>query len=207
MADGAGVRESSVRNGFREALAHRAAWRLLVRGLSTFLPERAAALDLAAVRPVSDTHLPPSPGQPLVFLTEVGGFGLQLSSREGGSAPEREIFVRGRTGQAVGSIGIVIVGSSPRVGTRIVDASSLFRYARGLTFETLYDPADASSVAAAVQAARAVENVVFVDLARGVGLCAELDPGTRRMTCPLFVRFGSRSTVTVHAHVSAFVSG
>jgi hypothetical protein len=183
---------------FPGALAHRAAWRLLVKGLEAFLPERAAALRLADVRPVSQPLV--AVETPLVFLSEETGFGLHLSGRSGGHEPEREIFVRGREGRAVGSIGIVIIGSSPRVGTRVLDAPRLLRYARSLTFGTLFEPADSGSVVAAVQAARAVENVVFIDLSLGIGLCAELDPATRKVGCPLLARFGPRSSITVLAH-------
>lgn len=188
---------------FRGALAHRAAWRLLVKGLEAFLPERAATLRLSDVLPVTEPPVPHGSGEPLVFLSEESGFGLHLHARNGGHQPEREIFVRAREGQAIGSIGIVIVGSSPRIGSRVVDAPGLFRYARSLTFQTLFVPGDASSVIAAVQAARAVENVVFIDLNLGIGLCAEVDPASGKAGCPLLVRFGSRSAVTVQAHVPA----
>lgn len=188
---------------FRGALAHRAAWRLLVKGLEAFLPERAAALRLSDVLPVTQPPVPHGPGEPLVFLSEESGFGLHLHARNGGHQPEREIFVRAREGQAIGSIGIVIVGSSPRIGSRVVDAPGLFRYARRLTFQTLFVPGDSGSVVAAVQAARAVENVVFIDLNLGIGLCAEVDPATGKVGCPLLVRFGARSEVTVQAHVPA----
>lgn len=194
---------------FRGALAHRAAWRLLVKGLEAFLPERAASLRLSDVLPVAEPPvrgaLGGGSGEPLVFLSEESGFGLHLHARNGGHQPEREIFVRAREGQPIGSIGIVIVGSSPRIGSRVVDAPGLFRYARSLTFQTLFVPGDSGSVVAAVQAARAVENVVFLDLSLGIGLCAELDPASGKAGCPLLVRFGSRSSITVQAHVPAAV--
>jgi len=172
----------------------RAVWRLLVKGLEAFLPERTVHAD--QVRYVDE----PPIGELPVFLAGDTGFGLHLVSRGGGHSPEREIFVRGREGRSIGSIGIVIVGSSPKVGTRLIDASRLFRYARELTFETIHQPSDPGSVIAAVQAARAVENIVFLDLALGVGLCAELDPVTRSPSCPLLVRFGARGKVAVAAY-------
>ncbi len=176
------------------SVTSRAVWRLLGRSLETFLPERAVTAD--HVRYVDA----PPVGELPVYMAGESGFGLHLAARSEGHSPEREIFVRGREGQSIGSIGIVIVGSSPQVGSRLIDAPRLFRYARQLTFETIYDPRDPGSVVPAVQAARAVENIVFLDLALGVGLCGELDPVTRNPSCPLLVRFGARGTVAVAAY-------
>jgi hypothetical protein len=176
------------------SVTSRAVWRLLNRGLEAFLPER-------VIRPEQVRYVDAPPiGELPVFLAGESGFGLHLAARNGGHPPEREIFVRGREGQSIGSIGIVIVGSSPRIGARLIDAPRLFRYARELTFETIYEPRDPGSVVSAIQAARAVENIVFLDLALGIGLCAELDPVTRNASCPLLVRFGGRGTVAVAAY-------
>src|SRR6478672_6230355 len=86
----------------------RAVWRLLTRGLEAFLPERAITPQM-----VRYVDAPPV-GELPVFMAGEAGFGLHLPSRDGGHRPEREIFVRGREGQSIGSIGIVIVGSSPK---------------------------------------------------------------------------------------------
>jgi len=163
----------------------RAVWRLLVKGIGTFLP---------AWEPPAEVSEAARVGLP-VFLSAESGFGLHLRGRgTGAAAPEREIYSRGQ------SIGIVVVGSVAAVGSRVVDAPRLLRYGRRLTFETIFNAAEAESVAPAVRASRAVESVIVLDPVVGVGLCAELDPVTGQAGCPLYVRFASGRSV--HAYVA-----
>jgi hypothetical protein len=171
---------------FLSVLTGRAVWKLLVRGIDVFLP------DYEKVSPSSVLVADGSSvsGMPVFFGGE-SGFGLHLRERTSGRQPAREIYVRGRE---VRSIGIVASGPAAAIGTRVVDASSLLRYGRRLTFQTLLDDAEARSVVPAVRAARAVENVIFLDPVGGVGLCGEVDPISRAATCPLFVRFGDRAS-------------
>ncbi|WP_019634861.1 hypothetical protein [Actinomadura atramentaria] len=170
----------------------RPVWRLLVRGLGLYLPGwRAPA---GAVGVACGAAGPPA------FLTGDAGFGLQLARRARGLEPDREIYVRGR---ADPSFGIVIAGPAEAAGTRIVDAAALLRFARRLTFEELVHDDDADSVPYAVRAARAVENVVLLDRAAGVGLCAEVDPRTRVPRCPVFVRIGPPDDRRVRAYAPA----
>lgn len=166
-------------------------WRLLNRGIETFLPGRRLTSD--AVRPVDD----PIVVGPPAFATREKGFGLQLRDRPVDAEPRCEIFIRGKN---VRSIGIVIAAPAAAIGSRVVDAAMLARYARRLTFRTLFDESDSASVVPALRAARALEYVVFLDPAGGIGLCAEIDPATRRTACPLLVRFGGGSWVIVYAY-------
>ncbi|WP_157430794.1 hypothetical protein [Actinomadura macra] len=140
---------------------------------------------------------------PPAFLNGEAGFGLQLPERRRGLEPDREIYVRGRENP---SFGIVVAGPSAAIGTRVVDAVALMRFARRLTFEELFDTADADSVPYAVRGARAVENVVFLDRAAGLGLCAEVEPMTRFVRCPVYVRIGSPAERTVQAYETAVES-
>ncbi|WP_231330808.1 hypothetical protein [Actinomadura graeca] len=137
---------------------------------------------------------------PPAFLNGDAGFGLQLPERRRGLEPDREIYVRGRENP---SFGIVVAGPSAAIGTRVVDAAALMRFARRLTFEELFDTADADSVPYAVRGARAVENVVFLDRAAGIGLCAEVEPMTRFARCPVYVRIGGPAERTVRAYETA----
>ena len=195
-----------VREGARGAggefvpdLTGRPVWRLLIRGLGVYLPGwRQPDGALRVPRP-SAARGPRGFGAP-AFLNGDAGFGLHLTERRRGLEPDREIYVRGRDDP---SYGIVIAGPAAAVGTRIVDAEALLAYARRLTFEELLEPADADSVTYAVRAARAVHNVVFLDRAAGVGLCAEIDPETGAAWCPLFVRMGTPSERTVRAYGAA----
>jgi hypothetical protein len=171
----------------------RPVWRLLARGLGVYLP--GWQVPDAAVR-VGGGSAPPGFGPP-AFLNGDAGFGLHLGERRQGLEPDREIYVRGKEDP---SFGIVIAGPAAAIGTRVVDAEELLRYARKLTFEELFDTADPDSVSYAVRAARAVENVVFLDRAAGVGLAAEVDPVTRGVTCPLYVRMGEPHERTVRAY-------
>ncbi|GLZ11252.1 hypothetical protein Acsp04_14870 [Actinomadura sp. NBRC 104425] len=168
----------------------RPVWRLLLRGLGVFLPGWRAPQGVTGVRDGASGFGPPG------YVDGAAGFGLYLADRARGLEPDREIYVRGRQDP---SFGIVIAGPSAAIGTRVVDAAGLVRYARRLTFEELYDAADAGSVPYAVRAARAVHNVVLLDRAAGVGLCAEADPVTGRAACPLFVRLRA-SNRTVRAY-------
>jgi hypothetical protein len=178
---------------FLAVLTGRAVWKLLVRGVSVFLPEHEVTPSSVLVADsMSVSGLP-------VFLSGDAGFGLHLHERTAGRAPAREIYVRGRE---VRSIGVVASGSAAAIGTRVVDASSLLRYGRKLTFQTLFDNAEARSVTPAVRAARAVENVIFLDPVAGVGLCAEVDPISRAATCPLFVWIGDRASGAVRVYTS-----
>jgi hypothetical protein len=164
----------------------RPVWRLLLRGLGVYLPGWRTPDRVRRVQNGTAAVVGASPGfGPSGYVTGETGFGLHLAERARGLEPDREIYVRGREDP---SFGIVIAGPSAAIGTRVVDAAELLRYARRLTFEELYDTADAASVQYAVRAARAVGNVVFLDRAAGVGLCADVDPVTRAVTCPLFVR-------------------
>jgi hypothetical protein len=183
--------------GFREAsaslLADRAVWKLLVKGFEVFMPESSVAIGSVCLAERSSMI-----GVP-VFHSADSGFGLSLRARTARSEPRREIYVRGRD---VRSIGIVITGEATAAGTRILDAAGLLRYARRLTFESLFAVADEGSVVPAVRAALAVENAVFLDPGAGVGLCVEVDPVSRAVSCPLFVRFGDRPSGPVRAYAS-----
>lgn len=159
----------------------RPVWRLLIRGLGLFLPERDAPP--RAPVPVDRTAALAPP----VYLDPRTGFGLQLRlrGRRRVPQPDREVYVRGRPSP---ECGIVIAGPAAVVGSRVVDAAALIRYARRLVFAELYDPADAASMSAAVQAVRSVEAAVLLDRAGGVGLCAEVDRATGEIGCPLALR-------------------
>lgn len=187
----AGARGS--RGEFAPDVTGRPVWRLLVRGLGVYLPGWRA--------PGGAVRVPDGSGGngfgPPAFLNGEAGFGLHLPERRRGLEPDREIYVRGRENP---SFGIVVAGPSAAIGSRVVDAAALLRFARRLTFEELFDTADADSVPYAVRAARAVENVVFLDRAAGVGLCAEVDPATHAATCPVYVRLGGPVDRTVLAY-------
>ncbi|MFC6878959.1 MULTISPECIES: hypothetical protein [Actinomadura] len=179
---------------FSPDVTGRPVWRLLVRGLGVYLPGwtvPGGALRVSADAPGPDGFGPPA------FLDGPTGFGLHLPERRRGLEPDREIYVRGREDP---SFGIVIAGPSAAIGSRVVDAAGLVRFARRLTFEELFDAGDADSVPYAVRAARAVENVVFLDRAAGVGLCAEADPLTGAVRCPVFVRLGTPADRSVRAY-------
>lgn len=198
-ARGAAAAEAAGREERRRQRADYAArivqghvWRLLAKGVETFLPGRRLTTD--AIRLVDD---PATVGAP-AFVARDSGFGLQLRDRFSDEEPRREIFIRGKKNAR--SIGVVIAGPAAALGTRVVDAGTLARYARRLTFDTLYDESDGATVVPAVRAARAVEYVVFLDPDAGVGLCVEIDPATRRTACPLFVRFGGGSWMIVYAY-------
>ncbi|RAY12500.1 hypothetical protein DPM19_25550 [Actinomadura craniellae] len=169
-------------------------WRLLLRGLGVFLPGWRMTPESVRV-----PRGPGSVGLP-AFLTPESGFGLHLSDRGPVPAPDREIYVRGREVQ---SIGVVLMGSASAIGSRVVDAVELLRYARRITFETLYDGADAASATPAAQAARAVENVVLLDPAAELGICAQFDARTGAAGCPLLVSFDDRATRTVRAYAAS----
>lgn len=181
---GANVGSGSPRGSwddFLALLADRTIWKLLVKGLGAILP--GTEVSTGSVNFAERASLAGVP----VFRDADSGFGLFLRSRTAGPArPQRKIYVENR------SVGIVIAGSPAALGTRVVDAVSLLRYARRLTFETLFAAADESSVIPAVRAARAVQNAILLDPGTGVGLCAEFDPVTRSAACPLFVLFGDR---------------
>ncbi|HEY7487125.1 MAG TPA: hypothetical protein VH912_21900 [Streptosporangiaceae bacterium] len=178
---------------FLAVLSGRPLWKLLVKGLRVFLPEYQVTTSSVLVADNSSVT-----GFP-VFLSGDTGFGLRLRQRAAHLQPAREIYIRGRE---VRSIGIVVNGSASAIGTRIVDPPGLIRYGRKLTFETLFDTAEARSVISAVRAAKAVENIVFLDPVAGIGLCGEVDPITRVPACPLFVRIGDRTTGAVRIYTS-----
>ncbi|TYB43359.1 hypothetical protein [Actinomadura chibensis] len=198
-ADGNGgrpARQSGARGPegeFAPDVTGRPVWRLLLRGLGVYLP--GWEMPAGALRVREGT---PSPGfGPPAYLNGDAGFGVQIPDRRKGLEPDREIYVRGRENP---SFGIVVAGPAAAIGSRVVDAGTLMRFARRLTFEELFDPGDPDSVPYAVRGARAVENAVFLDRAAGIGLCAEIDPVTRALTCPLYVRIGSPSVRTVRAY-------
>ncbi|GAA2574641.1 hypothetical protein GCM10010411_03260 [Actinomadura fulvescens] len=192
--DPAGAR--GPRGEFVPDVTGRPVWRLLLRGLGVYLPGWEPPGGALRVSDGPSGTGPDGFGPP-AFLNGDSGFGLHLPARRRGLEPDREIYVRGREDP---SFGIVIAGPAAAIGTRVVSAGELLRYARRLTFEELFDTGDADSVPYAVRAAKAVENVVFLDRATGVGLCAEVDPVTRAVTCPVFVRLGGRSERTIHAY-------
>lgn len=187
------------RGEFIHDVTGRPVWRLLLRGLGVFLP--------GWRHPPGALRVPGSAGArhshgfgPPAFLDGDAGFGVQLTARRRGLEPAREIYVRGRDDPG---FGIVIAGPAEAIGTRVVGAAELLRYARRLTFEELLDTADADSVPYAVRAARAVDNVVFLDRAAGFGLCAETDPVTGAVLCPVFVRLGAPEERSVRAYGAA----
>jgi hypothetical protein len=175
---------------FRAELAGKAVWKLLVKSLEVFLPGRTAAIGEVRV-----TDRPATLRVP-VFVDGTG-FGIQLQKRPAERQPDREIFVRGDQGRI---IGIAIAGPTAAIGSRVVDAGTLVRYARKLVFETLYDPADADSAGPAVRAARAVQDVVFLDSDTGVGLGVEVDPVTRDPITRLLVGINGPGGVLVQAY-------
>ncbi|TDE08518.1 hypothetical protein E1289_37850, partial [Actinomadura sp. 6K520] len=179
------------RSGFAHEVTGRPIWRLLLRGLGVYLP--GWEMPAGALR-VRDGFGPPA------YLNGDAGFGVQISGRRRGLEPDREIYVRGRENP---SFGIVVAGPAAAIGSRVVDAEVLMRFARRLTFEELFDTGDADSVPYAVRGARAVENAVFLDRAAGIGLCAEVDPVTRAPRCPLYVRLGGPAERTVRVYGSA----
>lgn len=192
-ADAGGPREArGPRGEFAPDVTGRPVWRLLLRGLGVYLPGWEMPEGALRVRAgAADGFGPPA------FLNGDAGFGVQIPDRRKGLEPDREIYVRGRENP---SFGIVVAGPAAAIGTRVVDAEALMRFARKLTFEELVDPGDADSVPYAVRGARAVENAVFLDRAAGIGLCAEIDPSTRALACPLYVRVGGPSERTVRAY-------
>ncbi|MFB4310936.1 hypothetical protein [Actinomadura sp. GTD37] len=178
---------------FTPDVTGRPIWRLLLRGLGVYLPGWEMPAGALRVRPGTAA---PGFGPP-AYLDGDTGFGVQVPDRRRGLEPDREIYVRGREDP---SFGIVVAGPSAAIGSRVVDAGVLMRFARRLTFEDLFDTADADSVPYAVRGARAVENVVFLDRAAGIGLCAEVDPLTRAAGCPLYVRIGGPAERSVRAY-------
>ncbi|WP_207400708.1 hypothetical protein [Actinomadura roseirufa] len=173
----------------------RPVWRLLLRGLAIYLPGWETP---SGAVPVSAVPGGAAPGfGPPAFLDGGAGFGLQVPERRRGLEPDREIYVRGRENP---SFGIVVAGPAAAVGSRLVTAAALMRFARRLTFEELYDTADADSVPYAVRGARAVENVVFLDRAAGAGLCVEVEPVTRAVRCPLYMRLGGPAERSVRVY-------
>jgi hypothetical protein len=181
---------------FSPDVTGRPIWRLLLRGLGVYLPGWELPAGALRVRPgtPADGFGPPA------YLDGGAGFGVQIPDRRRGLEPDREIYVRGRENP---SFGIVVAGPAAAIGSRVVDAGALMRFARRLTFEELFDTGDADSVPYAVRGARAVENVVFLDRAAGIGLCAEVDPLTRTAACPLYVRSGDPAQRTVRAYAPA----
>lgn len=181
---------------FAPDVTGRPIWRLLLRGLGVYLPGWEMPAGASRVRPgtPADGFGPPA------YLDGGAGFGVQIPDRRRGLEPDREIYVRGRENP---SFGIVVAGPAAAIGSRVVDAGVLMRFARRLTFEELFDTGDADSVPYAVRGARAVENVVFLDRAAGIGLCAEVDPLTRTAACPLYVRLGGPAERTVRAYALA----
>jgi hypothetical protein len=181
---------------FAPDVTGRPIWRLLLRGLGVYLPGWEMPAGASRVRPgtPADGFGPPA------YLDGGAGFGVQIPDRRRGLEPDREIYVRGRENP---SFGIVVAGPAAAIGSRVVDAGVLMRFARRLTFEELFDTGDADSVPYAVRGARAVENVVFLDRAAGIGLCAEVDPLTRTAACPLYVRIGDPAQRTVRAYAPA----
>ncbi|WP_141577508.1 hypothetical protein [Actinomadura sp. WMMA1423] len=178
---------------FAPDVTGRPIWRLLLRGLGVYLP--GWEMPAGALR-VRDGASAPGFGPP-AYLNGDAGFGVQVPDRRRGLEPDREIYVRGRENP---SFGIVVAGPSAAIGSRVVDAAVLMRFARRLTFEELFDTGDADSVPYAVRGARAVENAVFLDRAAGIGLCVEADPLTGAVRCPLYVRIGGPSQRSVRAY-------
>lgn len=178
---------------FTPDVTGRPIWRLLLRGLGVYLPGWEMPAGALRVRPgtAAGGFGPPA------YLDGDAGFGVQIPDRRRGLEPDREIYVRGRENP---SFGIVVAGPAAAVGSRVVDAGALMRFARRLTFEELFDTGDADSVPYAIRGSRAVENVVFLDRAAGIGLCAEVDPLTRTAGCPLYVRIGGPAERTVRAY-------
>jgi hypothetical protein len=160
---------------FLAVLSNRAVWKLLVKGIGVFLPEYTVSTGSVLVADSSSVT-----GAP-VFLNGEAGFGLHLRQRRGGLEPDREIYIRGRE---VRSIGVVASGSGAALGSRVIDAAGLLRYGRKLTFQTLFDATEARTAISAVRAAKAVENVIFLDLPGPVlsSVRASRRPGVARRT-------------------------
>lgn len=196
QGDAGGTRGArGARGEFEPDVTGRPIWRLLLRGLGVYLPGWEMPAGALRVRDgAADGFGPPA------YVNGDAGFGVHVPDRRRGLEPDREIYVRGRENP---SFGIVVAGPAAAIGSRVVDAGVLMRFARRLTFEELFDTGDADSVPYAVRGARAVENAVFLDRAAGIGLCAEVDPVTRDLTCPLYVRLGGRSERTVRVYGAA----
>ncbi|XRQ03616.1 hypothetical protein ACN3XK_44455 [Actinomadura welshii] len=195
VMDGVGDGARGARGEFAPDVTGRPIWRLLLRGLGVYLPGWEMPAGALRVRDgAADGFGPPA------YVNGGAGFGVQIPDRRRGLEPDREIYVRGREDP---SFGIVVAGPAAAIGSRVVDAEVLMRFARRLTFDELVDTADADSVPYAVRGARAVENAVFLDRAAGIGLCAEVDPVTRALTCPLYVRLGGPAERTVRAYGAA----
>jgi len=177
----------------RTELTGRALWKLLLKGLQLYLPGRTAS--------PGEIKVSSRPARfPVPVLVDGTGFGLQVRRERPRREPEREIFVRG-DGDI---IGIAIAGPAAAVGSRVLDAASIVRYARRLTYESLYDPEDADSAAPAVRAARALQDVVFLDAEGGFGLGVELAPVTREPVARLLVGLaGESGPVSVQAYPAA----
>ncbi|GAB2867390.1 hypothetical protein GCM10022221_80230 [Actinocorallia aurea] len=175
---------------FRAELAGRAVWKLLVKSLELYLPGHKAV--------PGDVRFSSRPGPAPVFA-DAAGFGFQLPRGVARREVDREIFVRGDRGRLTG---IVIRGPYAAVGSRVIDAASLTAYARRLTYQTLYDPADADSAGSAVRAAKSLTDVVFLDDETGLGLGVELDRETGRPHARLLVRMGPDGIV-VQAYPAA----
>ncbi|MFI0409620.1 hypothetical protein [Actinomadura sp. 3N508] len=195
--DGGGPEPGPGRRGeLAVEVTRRPIWRLLLRGLGVYLPGWEMPAGALRVRDGSaDGFGPPA------YVNGAAGFGVQIPDRRKGLEPDREIYVRGRENP---SFGIVAAGPAAAIGSRVVDADALIRFARRLTFEELFDTGDADSVPYAVRGARAVENAVFLDRAAGIGLCVEVDPVTRAVTCPLYARIGGPAERTVRAYGATF---
>ncbi|NDU77053.1 hypothetical protein GWI34_31200 [Actinomadura sp. DSM 109109] len=191
--DAGKARVPGPRGEFAPEVTGRPIWRLLLRGLGVYLPGWEMPAGALRVRDGA-----PAPGfGPPAYLNGDAGFGVQVPDRRRGLEPDREIYVRGREDP---SFGIVVAGPSAAIGSRVVDAAVLMRFARRLTFEELVDTGDADSVPYAVRGARAVENAVFLDRAAGIGLCVESDPQTGALRCPLYVRIGGPAERSVRAY-------
>ncbi|WUH96880.1 hypothetical protein OHR68_25380 [Spirillospora sp. NBC_00431] len=180
------------RDEFAVEVTRRPIWRLLLRGLGVYLPGWEMPVGALRVRDGrADGFGPPA------YVNGDAGFGVQIPDRRKGLEPDREIYVRGRENP---SFGIVVAGPAAAIGSRVVDADALIRFARRLTFEELFDTGDADSVPYAVRGARAVENAVFLDRAAGIGLCVEADPVTHAVMCPLYACIGGPAERTVRAY-------
>lgn len=135
VGDAGGARSAKgARGEFVHEVTRRPIWRLLLRGLGVYLP--GWEMPAGALR-ARDGFGPPA------YLNGDAGFGLQISGRRRGLEPDREIYVRGRENP---SFGIVVAGPAAAIGSRVVDAEVLMRFARRLTFEELFDTGDADSV-------------------------------------------------------------
>ncbi|WP_018655973.1 hypothetical protein [Actinomadura flavalba] len=93
--------------------------------------------------------------------------------------------------------GVVIVADLRTAGSRILDATALWRFVGRIITATLLDPARPETRLRTRRALRALRRTVLVDPALGLALCLHLDP-TRTPHCLLAIAIDRTETNTPH---------